>query len=176
MHMFLVAQNLNKELLAKIESREKELSTRIEVRHHIQEEECQLIGHSKKFLDVIALARKVAPQDFPVLLEGNHGVGKKQLARKIHQWSGRKGACVLANCSAFTEAQMDRELFGKNGLFAQANGGTLIIDDHSNTLTTPNFLPAGGPPLVIPENHFLLRVSGFRVAGTIINYGTLKII
>lgn len=129
MHMFLVAQNLNKELLARIESKEKELSTRIEVRHHIQEEECQLIGHSKKFLDVVALARKVAPQDFPVLLEGNHGVGKKQLARKIHQWSGRKGACVLANCSAFTEAQMDRELFGKNGLFAQANGGTLIIDE-----------------------------------------------
>lgn len=129
MHMFLVAQNLNKELLAKIESKEKELSQRIEVRHHIQDEECQLIGHSKKFLDVVALARKVAPQDFPVLLEGNHGVGKKQLARKIHQWSGRKGACVLANCSAFTEAQMDRELFGKNGLFAQANGGTLIIDE-----------------------------------------------
>lgn len=129
MHMFLMAQNLNKELMAKIESREKELSNRIEVRSFIQDEECQLIGHSRKFLDVVALARKVAIQDFPVLLEGHHGVGKKQLARKIHQWSGRKGACVLANCSAFTEAQMDRELFGKHGLFVQANGGTLIIDE-----------------------------------------------
>ncbi len=130
MHLYLMAKHLNKELQGKIEAREKELSSRVEIqvsRHH--EDNTQMIGLSKNFLEIVQMAKKVASQDFPVLLEGNHGVGKKTLARKIHAWSGRKGACVVASCSALNESQLDRELFSSKGLMIQANGGTLIIDD-----------------------------------------------
>lgn len=134
MHLFLMAKNLNRELLAKIEAREKELSNRVEIQVTKGfEDNSQMIGLSKNFLDVVQMAKKIAAQDFPVLLEGQHGVGKKILAKKIHSWSGRKGNVVVASCSAMTEAQLDREIFSSKGLMVQANGGTLIIDEIGST-------------------------------------------
>jgi Nif-specific regulatory protein len=136
MHLYLMAKNLNRELQSRIEAKEKELSNRVEI--HVTkglEDNSQMIGLSKNFLEIVQMAKKIAGQDFPVLLEGNHGVGKKILARKIHTWSGRKGGVVVASCSALNEVQLDRELFSSKGLMIQANGGTLIIDDISNTST-----------------------------------------
>lgn len=134
MHLYLMAKNLNRELLGRIEAREKELSSRtnIQVSRHF-DDNSQMIGLSKNFLEIVATAKKVASQDFPVLLEGAHGTGKKILARKIHAWSGRKGGCVVASCSAMSESQLDREIFGSKGLLVQCNGGTLIIDDIGST-------------------------------------------
>lgn len=131
MHLYLMAKNLNRELKTQIEAKEKELSSRtnIQVSKGHFEDTAQMIGLSKNFLEVVQMAKKIAAQDFPVLLEGNHGVGKKSLAKKIHVWSGRKGGCVVATCSAMSELQLDREIFGSKGLMVQANGGTLIIDD-----------------------------------------------
>jgi Nif-specific regulatory protein len=134
MHLYLMAKNLNRELQTRIEAKEKELSNRVEI--HVTkgfEDNSQMIGLSKNFLDIVQMAKKIASQDFPVLLEGQHGVGKKILSKKIHSWSGRKGGCVVASCSALNESQLDRELFSSKGLMIQANGGTLIIDDISNT-------------------------------------------
>lgn len=135
MHLYLMAKNLNRELQGRIEAKEKELSNRVDIQvsksHH--DDNLQMIGLSKNFLEIVQTAKKIAPQDFPILLEGNHGVGKKILAKKIHTWSGRKGGCVVASCSALNEAQLDRELFGSKGLMVQANGGTLIIDDIATT-------------------------------------------
>jgi Nif-specific regulatory protein len=129
-----MAKNLNRDLLSLIEAKEKELSNRVEIQVIKGfEDQSQMIGHSKNFLEVVQTAKKIAGQDFPVLLEGQHGVGKKILAKKIHGWSGRKGGCVVASCSALNEAQLDRELFSSKGLMVQANGGTLVIDDISNT-------------------------------------------
>lgn len=134
MHLYLMAKNLNRELLSKIEAKEKELSGRVEIQViRGLEDNSQMIGLSKNFLEIVQTAKKVAGQDFPVLLEGNHGVGKKILARKIHSWSGRKGGVVVASCSAMNEVQLDREIFSSKGLMVQANGGTLIIDDICNT-------------------------------------------
>lgn len=135
MHLYLMAKNLNRELQTRIEAKEKELSSRVEIQvsrsHH--SDDTQMIGLSKNFLDIVQTGKKIAPQDFPILLEGHHGVGKKILAKKIHTWSSRKGGCVIASCSALNEAQLDRELFSSKGLMVQANGGTLIIDDISAT-------------------------------------------
>jgi Nif-specific regulatory protein len=134
MHLYLLAKNMNRELLSRIEAKEKELSSRVEIQVIKGfEDNSQMIGLSKNFLEVVQMAKKIASQDFPVLLEGQHGVGKKILSKKIHNWSGRKGGCVVASCSALNEAQLDRELFSSKGLMVQANGGTLIIDDISNT-------------------------------------------
>lgn len=134
MHLYLMAKNLNRELMCKIEAKEKELSNRVEIQvTKGLEDNSQMIGLSKNFLEIVQTAKKVASQDFPVLLEGNHGVGKKILARKIHTWSGRKGGVVVASCGAFNEVQLDREIFSSKGLMVQANGGTLIIDDIGST-------------------------------------------
>jgi len=134
MHLYLMAKNLNRELQTRIDAKEKELSSRVEIqmsRGH--EDNSQMIGLSKNFLEIVQTAKKIAAQDFPILLEGAHGVGKKILAKKIHSWSARKGGCVIASCSAQNEAQLDRELFSSKGVMVQANGGTLIIDDIANT-------------------------------------------
>jgi len=134
MHLYLMAKNLNRELQTRIESKEKELSNRVEIQVTKGfEDNSQMIGQSKNFLDVVNTAKKIATQDFPILLEGAHGVGKKILAKKIHAWSARKGGCVIASCSALNESQLDRELFSSKGLMVQANGGTLIIDDIAHT-------------------------------------------
>jgi Nif-specific regulatory protein len=134
MHLYLMAKNLNRELLQRIEAKEKELSNRVEIQVTKGfEDNSQMIGLSKNFLEIVQTAKKIASQDFPVLLEGQHGVGKKILARKIHSWSGRKGSVVVASCSAMNEAQLDREIFSSKGLLVQANGGTLIIDDIGST-------------------------------------------
>lgn len=134
MHLYLVAKHLNKELMSRIEAKEKELSNRtnIQVSRNF-EDNSQMIGLSKNFLEIVQTAKKVASQDFPILLEGHHGVGKKMLARKIHAWSGRKGGFAIASCGAMTEAQLDREIFSSKGLLVQSNGGTLIIDDIGST-------------------------------------------
>lgn len=130
MHLYLMSKNLNRELQSRIEAKEKELSSRVEIQvSHHYEDKSQMIGLSKSFLEVVQMAKKISTQDFPVLIEGAHGAGKKILAKKIHTWSGRKGGCVVASCSALNEAQLDRELFGSKGLLVQANGGTLIVDD-----------------------------------------------
>lgn len=135
MHLYLMAKHLNKELQTRIEAKEKELSNRtnIQVSKGHFDDNSQMIGLSKNFLEVVQMAKKIASQDFPVLLEGAHGVGKKILAKKIHTWSGRKGGCVVATCSAMSESQLDREIFSSKGLMVQANGGTLILDDISST-------------------------------------------
>lgn len=134
MHLYLMAKNLNRELQTRIDAKEKELSSRVDIQiSKGLEDNCQMIGLSKNFLEVVQTAKKISSQDFPILLEGNHGVGKKILAKKIHTWSGRKGGCVIASCSALNEAQLDREIFSSKGLMVQANGGTLIIDDIANT-------------------------------------------
>ncbi len=137
MHLYLMAKNLNRELLARIEAKDKELSNRQEIKTtRGLEDNTPMIGVSKNFLEVVQMAKKIAPQDFPLLIEGYHGVGKKILARKIHSWSGRKGNVVLASCSAMNESQLDREIFSSKGLMIQANGGTLILDDVG--CTTPH--------------------------------------
>ncbi len=130
MYLYLMAKNLNKELMNKIESNEKS-SQKIgdQSKNKLVDDQIQLVGHSKNFLEIIQMSKKIASQDFPILLEGAHGVGKKSLAKKIHSWSGRKGQSVIASCSSLSESQLDKELFSSKGLLVQANGGTLIVDD-----------------------------------------------
>jgi two-component system response regulator HydG len=79
-----------------------------------------------------------------VLVTGESGTGKEHVARALH-WESprRRGPFVAINCAAVPENLLDVELFGidpgpgsaaktaKTGLFAQANGGTLFLDDVS---------------------------------------------
>ncbi|MBU8871480.1 MAG: sigma 54-interacting transcriptional regulator [Gemmatimonadales bacterium] len=101
-----------------------------------------IITRNQKMLEVLELARKVAPSDLTVLLNGQTGTGKGLLAKSIHALSPRAGHKLMAiNCAAIPEALLESELFGhvkgsftgahsdKKGLLAEAEGGTVFLDE-----------------------------------------------
>jgi len=77
-------------------------------------------------------ARQLATTDVPVMIEGENGVGKRLLARTIHDQSGRSGAFVYVDCGELADHEVERALFGdaeQPGLLHAASGGTLMLDD-----------------------------------------------
>ncbi len=105
----------------------------------------QLIGDSPKIKGVVSMVGKVAPTDATVLLYGESGTGKELVARAIHANSQRKEAVFFAvDCGALSENLLESELFGhvkgaftgahrdKEGIFTQADGGTVFLDEISN--------------------------------------------
>ncbi|MBV9959219.1 MAG: sigma 54-interacting transcriptional regulator [Acidobacteria bacterium] len=90
---------------------------------------------------LLRLAHRIAGVPSPVLISGETGTGKEELARLIHEWSGRAGEFVLVNCSALTGLPIEAHLFGySEGTFAEsvaagvgaarrAAGGTLLFDE-----------------------------------------------
>ncbi len=101
-----------------------------------------IIGESEAIQEAIEMARKLAPTDVSVLLQGETGTGKEVFAQAIHQASNRKnGPFVALNCSAFPKDMLESELYGfkkgaftgasdsKKGLIEEANTGTLFLDE-----------------------------------------------
>jgi sigma-54 dependent transcriptional regulator, acetoin dehydrogenase operon transcriptional activator AcoR len=94
---------------------------------------------------VRAIVRRVesaAARKMPILIRGETGTGKEQLARHAHAASGRAGAFVPINCAALPENLIEAELFGyadgaftgarrggAAGLVKEADGGTLFLDE-----------------------------------------------
>jgi DNA-binding NtrC family response regulator len=101
-----------------------------------------LVAESAAMKDVLAAARRVAATDASVLLMGESGTGKNQLARLIHYSSKRAAApLVEVHCAALPEALLESELFGHEkgaftgaherriGHLAAADTGTLFLDE-----------------------------------------------
>jgi sigma-54 dependent transcriptional regulator, acetoin dehydrogenase operon transcriptional activator AcoR len=94
---------------------------------------------------VRAIVRRVesaAARKMPILIRGETGTGKEELARHAHAASGRAGAFVPINCAALPENLIESELFGYSagaftgarrggaaGLVKEADGGTLFLDE-----------------------------------------------
>lgn len=92
--------------------------------------------------EVIRRAKAVAETNTPVLILGETGTGKEQLARALHQWGPRsERPFVTLNCAAVPPGLLESELFGhvkgaftgavseRSGRFQTANGGTLLLDE-----------------------------------------------
>jgi DNA-binding NtrC family response regulator len=101
-----------------------------------------MIGDSPQFRSAVALLRRFASCDAPVLIEGETGTGKELAAREIHYSSARQGQPFIpVNCGALPDALIEDELFGhvrgaftdartgREGLVEIAGGGTLFLDE-----------------------------------------------
>ncbi|HLG42353.1 MAG TPA: sigma 54-interacting transcriptional regulator, partial [Planctomycetota bacterium] len=118
-----------------------------QVRHGLRELQHRytfgkIIGRSKTMQDLFLLLEKVAAVDYPVIIEGETGVGKELVAKAIHFNSRRRDRPFIpVNCAAVSETLLESELFGhekgaftgadkyKPGLFELSAGGTLFIDE-----------------------------------------------
>jgi DNA-binding NtrC family response regulator len=100
------------------------------------------VGISKAIREVFDLIESVAQRDVSVMITGESGTGKEVVARTIHKMSRREDKPFVAiNAAAIPESLIESELFGhergaftgavatRQGVFEQANGGTLLIDE-----------------------------------------------
>lgn len=102
-----------------------------------------IIGKSPVIQDAIETAQKLAKTDLNILIYGESGVGKELFASAIHNQSARSAGPFLAvNFSSLSEELAESELFGYEegaftgakkggsiGLFEQASGGTIFLDE-----------------------------------------------
>lgn len=102
----------------------------------------EIVGRSKALARLLREVAAVAPLDVGVLLQGDTGTGKSQLARLIHCNGARAGGpFVELNCGALPENLIESELFGAlpgahstasrriEGKVQVAQGGTLLLDE-----------------------------------------------
>jgi DNA-binding NtrC family response regulator len=102
------------------------------------------IFHSPVMKQTMRTIERIAPSDVSVLITGESGTGKEVVADMIHTLSKRdKGAFIKINCAALPRELIESELFGsvkgsftgatedRKGLFRQAEGGTLLLDELS---------------------------------------------
>lgn len=102
-----------------------------------------ITGKSEAFEAVIEKAKKAARSDVSVFIYGETGTGKELFSQSIHYASRRGDKPFLAqNCAALPESLLEGILFGtakggftgavdRAGLFEQASGGTLLLDEIS---------------------------------------------
>ena len=102
-----------------------------------------LIIKSQKMRDIIQLARRLSQIDSTILITGESGVGKGEIAKYIHQLGERREhPFVKVNCGAIPESLLESELFGyeygaftgsrkqgKLGMFELAQNGTIFLDE-----------------------------------------------
>ncbi len=103
------------------------------------------IARDDKMQKVMKLVEQVSPTKVPVLIEGASGTGKELIAHTIHQKSKISHKKFLAiNCASLPDSLLESELFGYTkgaftgahkdtaGLFEQAEGGTIFLDELSS--------------------------------------------
>ncbi len=102
-----------------------------------------IIALSPDMVRVVELARKAANTPVTILLLGESGTGKELFAHAIHNSSRRRhNQFIRVNCAAIPDSLLESELFGysegaftgarrggKKGLFEQASGGTIFLDE-----------------------------------------------
>jgi DNA-binding NtrC family response regulator/tetratricopeptide (TPR) repeat protein len=108
------------------------------------QEDAAIVAASPSMMELTRVVQRAAQAPFPVLIEGESGVGKELVARAVHRNSPRRGRRFVAvNCAALPDDLIEAELFGhargaftgaaseRPGLFEEADGGTLFLDEVS---------------------------------------------
>jgi DNA-binding NtrC family response regulator len=115
-----------------------QLRTELQSRYSFQ----NILSKNPHMHAMFELIKNVADTNSTVLIEGETGTGKEQVARAIHGSShARSGPLVAVNCAALPETLLESELFGhekgaftsavsqRRGRFELANGGTMFLDE-----------------------------------------------
>ena len=116
------------------------------VREHLGD----LIGRSPAMQQLFDMISLIADSSATVLIQGESGTGKELVAKTIHRLSYRRDKpFVVIDCGSLPETLLESELFGhvkgaftgavahKRGLFEEADGGTILLDEIADT--TPTF-------------------------------------
>jgi DNA-binding NtrC family response regulator len=112
--------------------------------YHLEEldNNCFFLAASPAMMRLYRDVRILAPVDIPVLIMGESGVGKENVASLLHKYHAHPEKPLLnINCAALPTELLESELFGyeagaftgatksKPGLFELANKGTLLLDE-----------------------------------------------
>ena len=100
------------------------------------------LGSSPAITKLAEQAARAAAAESPILITGETGTGKSELARWLHRHSSRATESLLElNCGGFTREFLETELFGhekgaftgavtaKIGLLEAAHRGTVFLDE-----------------------------------------------
>jgi DNA-binding NtrC family response regulator len=96
---------------------------------HERQEGGLLIGSSRAINRLRDHLAQLAPKTVAVSIAGPVGSEKELAAAELHRLSGRAGEFVVLDLSALPSTRHEAELFGDEGSWAAARGGTLYIDD-----------------------------------------------
>ncbi len=100
-----------------------------------------VVGKSAQMKEIFKEVQKIAGKGLNVLITGETGVGKEEIARLVHILSKRKGEFVVVNCASIPDSLLESELFGyekgaftgavqqKAGKFEVAHGGSIVLDE-----------------------------------------------
>ncbi|MFO0706196.1 MAG: sigma-54 dependent transcriptional regulator [Nitrospira sp.] len=115
------------------------------VREHLGD----LLGRSSAMQQLFDMIALVAESQATVLIQGESGTGKELVAKTIHKLSDRRDQpFVVVDCGSLPETLLESELFGhmkgsftgatanKRGLFEEAHGGTIFLDEIADTTAT----------------------------------------
>jgi DNA-binding NtrC family response regulator len=143
----------------------------------------EIIGRTPAMLEVYKAIARAADSMVPVLITGESGTGKELVARALHRTSARaKRPFVAVNCGAIVETLLESELFGHTrgaftgavadakGLFEQAQGGTVFLDEIGETspalqvkllraLEESEVRPVGGSRTIKVDNRIITATN-----------------
>ncbi len=102
----------------------------------------RLLGKSQGMKRILHIIEQVAPTRSTVLITGETGTGKDQVAQEIHEQSRRNNKPMIkVDCASLPESLLESELFGhvkgsftgaikdRKGRFELADGGTIFLNE-----------------------------------------------
>jgi arginine utilization regulatory protein len=153
--------DLQKELTVKNRS---DIKNKIRRYHFVD-----IIGNNKSLKVAKKIAEKASNSSSSVLIYGETGTGKEMFAQSIHYNGVRSDKAFIAqNCAAIPESLLEGILFGtakggftgaveREGLFEQANGGTLLLDEINSMA-----LPLQAKLLRVLQEGYIRRIGGTK--------------
>ncbi|WP_409228372.1 sigma-54 interaction domain-containing protein [Gudongella sp. SC589] len=128
-----------------------------------------IIGNNKSLVMAKEVGERASETPSSVLIHGETGTGKEMFAQSIHNHGIRRNNTFIAqNCAAIPDSLLEGILFGtekggftgaieREGIFEQANGGTLLLDE-VNSMS----LPLQAKLLRVLQEGYIRRIGGLR--------------